>query len=114
MVELTKKLNEYARALRDSADKDYISARMTYKAGLLPQFQWSALHALEKYGKCILLLNRIPQPKKDKIGHEVNKSLNLIPVELRINLSNSTTRFINKLESYGAQDRYSLTVLAQT
>lgn len=62
---MMQKVNNYAlRAFRDTADKDYIHARMAYKAALYPQFLWSSLHSLEKYAKCILILNRVPKPKK--------------------------------------------------
>ncbi len=42
----------------DNADHEYISARCLYQIGLRTQFYWCALHALEKYLKCILLFNR--------------------------------------------------------
>ena len=77
---LTQKVNTFAlRSFRDTADKDYIHARMAYRGDLFPQFHWSALHALEKYAKCISILTRIPKPKKreDFINHEVIKSLDL-------------------------------------
>ena len=52
---IMKKVNSFAiRAFRNTADKDYIHARMAYKARLLPQFHWSSLHALEKYAKFLL------------------------------------------------------------
>lgn len=45
-------LNDFAiRSFRDTADRDYIHARLAYRAQLVPQFQWSALHCLEKYAK---------------------------------------------------------------
>ena len=61
---IMKKVNSFAlRAFRDTADRDYIHARMAYRAGLIPQFRWSALHALEKYAKCITILARILSPR---------------------------------------------------
>ena len=61
-------INDFAiRSFRDIADYDYISARMAYRAKLLPQFLWLGLQAIEKYLKCILLLNRI----KAKIIHNL-------------------------------------------
>jgi hypothetical protein len=106
---LMQKVNSFAlRSFRDTADKDYIHARMAYRAGLFPQFHWSALHALEKYAKCILILTRIPKPKKreDFINHEVNKSLTLIRSVLDFTLSEQTIKFINRLEEFGAKFRY--------
>jgi hypothetical protein len=53
-------LNDFAiRSFRDIADADYIAARMTYRASLITQHLWASQQAIEKYLKCILLLNRI-------------------------------------------------------
>ncbi|WP_052184887.1 HEPN domain-containing protein [Methylotenera sp. N17] len=103
---MMQKVNTYAlRAFRDTADKDYIHARMAYKAELFPQFHWSSLHALEKYAKCIAILTRILKPKKP-IKHEVTKSLKLISERVDIKLSDQTVNFIRRLEDYRANDRY--------
>ena len=57
-------VNDFAtRSFRNMADEDYIAARMAYRAQLVPQFLWLSLQALEKYLKCILVLNRIPARK---------------------------------------------------
>ena len=42
---------------RDSADEDYLIARRSAQSKLSRPFYWNALQALEKYLKCILLLN---------------------------------------------------------
>lgn len=103
---MKQKVNSFAlRAFRDTADKDYIHARMAYRAQLFPQFHWSALHALEKYAKCIAILVRIPKPKTS-IKHEVQKSLDLIAEKVTINLTAQTKDFILRLEKYGARFRY--------
>ncbi|MFX1712334.1 hypothetical protein [Stutzerimonas stutzeri] len=103
---LLQKVNYFAqRAFRETADKDYIHARMAYRAGLFPQFHWSSLHALEKYAKCIALLTRIPRPSKD-IKHEIKRSLELISTNLEIETSTQTDKFIERLEKFGAQFRY--------
>jgi len=61
-------LNDFAtRSFRDVADQDYIAARLSYRHGLIPQFHWQALQALEKYIKAILLYNRI---KAKDINHD--------------------------------------------
>lgn len=53
-------LNSFAiRSFRYTADRDYVHARLAYRAQLVPQFLWSSLHCLEKYAKGTLLLNRI-------------------------------------------------------
>lgn len=98
-------INTYAeRGFRDTADRDYIHARMAFQARLSPQFRWSALHCLEKYAKCILLLNKIDGRK---IRHEVLKSLDRINQQapFRITLTNRTTNFIKRLE-HNAHHRY--------
>lgn len=103
---LMQKVNSFAlRAFRDTADKDYIHARMAYRADLFPQFHWSALHALEKYAKCIAILTRISKPKKD-IKHEVQRSLDLVTNQVDIQLSEQTKNFIKRLEEFGARFRY--------
>lgn len=103
---MMQKVNSFAlRAFRDTADRDYIHARMAYRADLFPQFHWSALHALEKYAKCIAILVRIPKPKRP-IKHEVERSLDLISERLDIFLSEQTKKFIKRLEDFGARFRY--------
>ncbi|MBY6072473.1 HEPN domain-containing protein [Marinobacter salsuginis] len=103
---MMQKVNSFAlRAFRDTADRDYIHARMAYRADLFPQFHWSALHALEKYAKCIAILVRVPRPKRP-IKHEVQRTLDLISEKLDISLSEQTKNFIRWLEDFGARFRY--------
>jgi HEPN domain-containing protein len=104
MLSLNDSLNEVAiRSFRNTADQDYITARLTFRARLLPQFLWSGLQALEKYLKCILVLNRIPA----KQGHSLEAILAAFekekPFELR--LTTKTREFIKYLDIY-APDRY--------
>ncbi|HQN64546.1 MAG TPA: HEPN domain-containing protein [Methylophilus sp.] len=94
-------INNFAiRCFRDVADYDYISARMAYRAKLVPQFLWSSLQAIEKYLKCILLLNRIEA--KD-VGHDLSSALDLLkkhaPFELR--LQKPSRDLIGHLDTYG-------------
>ncbi|EHJ9995261.1 hypothetical protein [Vibrio parahaemolyticus] len=109
--DLMRKINSFAqRSFRDNADRDYIHARMAYRAQLYPQFLWSSLHALEKYAKCILILTRtervhIRKNQFDDVGHEVLKALELLRTKLDISLSNQTLDFIQRLEN-GARFRY--------
>lgn len=70
-----ERIDAHARRLSDEADKDYISARMAYRAKFGGQFLWSSLQSIEKYLKCILLLNRISSAK---LGHDIKKSLRLV------------------------------------
>lgn len=94
-------LNDFAtRSFRDIADQDYISARLSYRAQLIPQFLWSSLQALEKYLKCILLLNRI---QAKNVRHDLGAALHLIdkhaPFTLR--LRESSRHLITHLDTYG-------------
>jgi HEPN domain-containing protein len=50
-------LGSITLTFRDVADRDYISARVLYRHDLETQFLWSALQAVEKYLKAILLYN---------------------------------------------------------
>jgi hypothetical protein len=98
-------INDFAiRSFRTTADRDYIHARLAYQAQLVPQFLWSSLHSLEKYSKCILLLNRI---RGKKIKHEITPALELIADQgkFEVQLSEKSVSFIKDLES-GARFRY--------
>ena len=94
-------INDFAiRSFREVADYDYIAARMAYRAQLVPQFLWSSLQAIEKYLKCILLLNRI---KANRVRHDLSTSLDLLktcaPFELR--LQKPSRELIEHLDTYG-------------
>lgn len=98
-------VNDFAiRSFRETADKDYITARMAYRARLIQPFLWSALHSLEKYVKGILLLNRVKAHK----GHSVLPGIERMKQhgKFEIDLSADTVNFIKKLEDYGAEYRY--------
>ncbi|WP_431477794.1 HEPN domain-containing protein [Massilia eburnea] len=98
-------INNFAiRSFRETADKDYIAARMAYRARLIQPFLWSALHCLEKYVKGILVLNRV----KAHHGHSVMPGINLMKQhgKFELDLSATTVEFIKKLEDYGAEYRY--------
>jgi hypothetical protein len=93
-------LNDFAiRCFRDVADQDYISARMSYRAELIPQFHWSALQAVEKYLKTILLLNRI---KAKDVKHDLDRALELAKhLPFKIRLSPSSEKLIKHLDTFG-------------
>tara|TARA_R110002049_G_scaffold229274_2_gene401363 strand:+ start:110 stop:856 length:747 start_codon:yes stop_codon:yes gene_type:complete len=98
-------INDFAiRCFRDTADRDYIHARLAYCSSLIPQFRWSALHCLEKYGKCILLLNRI---SSKGVRHNVSQSLAKLKAsgKFDIELSDQSKAFMVSLER-NAQYRY--------
>lgn len=93
-------LNDFAtRSFRDTADMDYISARMSFRASLIEQFHWQALQALEKYFKAILLYNRIKAPK---IGHNLSKALNKTKqLPFNLELSQPASEFVDHIDTYG-------------
>jgi len=98
-------VNDFAiRSFRETADKDYIAARMAYRARLIQPFLWSALHCLEKYVKGILVLNRVKAHK----GHSVLPGVARMKQrgKFELDLSADTVKFIKKLEDYGAEYRY--------
>ena len=98
-------VNDFAiRSFRETADKDYIAARMAYRARLIQPFLWSALHCLEKYIKGILVLNRVAAHR----GHSVIPGIERMKQhgKFELDLSADTVQFIKKLEDYGAEYRY--------
>jgi hypothetical protein len=97
-------LNDFAtRSFRDVADYDYIHARLAYRFRLLPQFHWSALQAIEKYLKAILLYNRIVA--RD-LRHNLAKAIERVKLApFAIRLSPITTQLIEHLDTF-ARFRY--------
>ncbi len=104
-IKIEHLLNDFAiRCFRDTADRDYIHARLAYRTKLIPQFYWSSLHCLEKYMKCTLLLNRIVSKG---IKHEITTAIERLKDNniFNIELTNQTKEFIEKLEQ-SARFRY--------
>lgn len=99
-MDTEKLLNNFAtRSFRDTADCDYIAARLSHRANLLEQFHWQSLQAIEKYLKAILLYNRI---KAKNIGHSLSKALRktqLLPFEIK--LTDMALEFINHIDTFG-------------
>jgi HEPN domain-containing protein len=93
-------INDFAtRSFREIADGDYIAARLSFRALLMPQFLWQSLQAIEKYFKCILVLNRIKAPRSHDLAElldvfEKNKKFDL-------HLSLETQDFLTYLDTYG-------------
>ena len=101
-------VNDFAiRSFRETADKDYITARMAYRARLIQPFRWSALHCLEKYVKGILLLNRV---NAKNLGHSVLPGIERMKQhgKFELDISTTTAKFIKSLEDDGAEDLYYL------
>lgn len=86
------------RSFRNTADQDYISARMSYRAGLIEPFLWSGLHAIEKYLKAILLFN---EKKSKKCGHNIEKLLSRVKAieGLDLRLPENVESFIRYLNT---------------
>jgi HEPN domain-containing protein len=105
MISLDLLVNDFAeRSFRNIADGDYIAARMACRAALPTQFLWSSQQAIEKYLKCILLLNRI---KADDVRHDLGKALAKINRSGKVSLKlvEGTQIFIARLDTY-RQYRY--------
>ncbi len=98
-------LDDFAlRSFCDIADQDYIAARLAYRSHLTTQFLWLGLQAVEKYLKCILLLNRI---KGTDIGHHLELAYDRINERepFRISLSKVSLKIMRHLDTYG-KNRY--------
>lgn len=94
-------LNSFAiSSFRDTGDSDYIAARMAYRARLMQPFLWASLQALEKYLKCILVLNRV---SSKGIGHDLAKALDVARAGLNFSLKlrESTHSFIEYIDTFG-------------
>jgi HEPN domain-containing protein len=99
------KINDYiTRSFRDVADDDYIAARALYRLRLDRQFLWSALQAIEKYLKAILLYHRI---STKELGHNVSRALDRVQSVSTLNfkIPPSTEKFLQRLGAQGI-DRY--------
>ncbi len=93
-------LNDFAiRSFREIGDGDYIAARLSYRAQLVPQFLWQSLQAIEKYLKCTLVLNRIKAPKSHNIGQLLSAFERTGKFDIR--LSPETREFLSYLDTYG-------------
>jgi len=85
-------------SFRNIADGDYIAARFASRAALLAQFLWASQQAIEKYLKCILLLNRIEAPE---IGHFLDQGLLLAKRVQGFTLTEPTRKFIDHIDTDG-------------
>lgn len=97
-------INDFAiRCFRDTADEDYITARMTFHGRLFREFLWASEQAIEKYLKCILMLNR----RKANFGHDIAKGLSQVNAELpfKIKLTSWEQSVFERIASNDA-DRY--------
>lgn len=95
--------NSFAiECFRNVADEDYIAARSAYRIGMMNHFLWTAMQAIEKYLKGILLINGLSTIFK-RNGH------NLVPAYERassiprigFSLPSGELHLLNHLSSYG-------------
>jgi HEPN domain-containing protein len=100
-MDLDSLLDDFAlRSFRDQADDDYISARMSIRAALVAPSLWASQQMVEKYLKCILLLNRVD-------GRHVRHGLLVAFAaiersgKLKLGLTPMTRSFIEYLDSFG-------------
>ncbi len=106
-LEITREqlVNDFAiRSFRDMADEDYITARMSYRAGLSYPSLWQSQQAIEKYLKCILLLNRIPAKQ---VRHDLAAALAKLEGsgKVSLDLKPASLNFIEHINEVG-QYRY--------
>lgn len=100
MTHVDVSLNDFAvRSFREIADGDYIAARLSFRASLMPQFLWQSLQAIEKYLKCILVLNRIKAPR----SHNLTELLEVLEraKKFEMRMSVQTHKFLQYLDTYG-------------
>jgi hypothetical protein len=94
-------INDFAiRCFRDEGDEVYIASRMAFRAGLAANSLWGSQQTVEKYLKCILLLNRIPAKR---VFHDLGKALDLIsaPENISLGLSPRTMDFVRRVDEVG-------------
>lgn len=92
------------RSFRDMADKDYIAARILYRAKLGPQFFWSAQQAIEKYLKGVLLYSNV---STRKLAHDLEKALQALEqiTDIPFDIPDDVRQFIRQLNQQGT-NRY--------
>lgn len=111
-------LNTFAETLRTQADSDYIASRAAWRMQLREQFLWSALQAIEKYLKAILLYNgrstrweNLPPPTNRNKGSEYGHNLTRLLAAVRgtdrliLELPNWIDDFVSAIDNFG-QNRY--------
>jgi len=78
------KVNHVAiRCFRDTGDADYITARLSMRSALPGQFLTAAQQAIEKYQKCILMLNQVDTKG---LSHKLRKARSRIDEKLNFNI----------------------------
>lgn len=92
------------RSFRDMADKDYIAARILYRANLGPQFLWSAQQSIEKYLKGVLLYSNV---STKKLAHNLEKALKALKriADIPFDVPDDVRQFTGRLNEQGT-NRY--------
>jgi hypothetical protein len=90
--------------LLDTADRDYLAARVCWRTRLPEQFLWAALQAVEKGLKTILLLN---DKSARRLSHDLEKALAQVDAieNLQFCLPEDIRLFVRFLNRFG-QNRY--------
>ena len=104
------KINQFAvRCFRDTGDADYLAARLAMRSRLAGPFLWSAEQAIEKYLKCILMLNR---RRTNELSHRIDDALDLIKSSLpfSITLSDEEQKVFDHIARWKG-DRYLISSL---
>lgn len=107
MEERTRKwLSASIRDLRDTGDRDYITARVGYRLSLHQSSAWSASQAVEKYLKAILLFSNhsVKQYRSHKLS-ELREAVEQLP-QVGFALPEESMEFLNYLDDQGL-NRYS-------
>jgi hypothetical protein len=100
-MDLDLLVNDFAiRSFRDEGDADYIAARMAFRARLVIPSLWASQQTIEKYLKCILLLNRITA---NRVKHSLNAALDAIDAsgKLSLDLIAVSREFIQYIDAVG-------------
>lgn len=100
-------LNDFAtRSLRDTADQDYVAARLAHREKLGEPFLWCAHQAIEKYLKAILLFNGRTVfygngPRH--LGHNLREALKRVQriKDIRFSIPDNARKFIQYIDDHG-------------
>lgn len=92
------------RTFVDNADREYVAARLLAEHRLDIQFLWSAMHAIEKYLKSILLFNDVSTVENSHNINSIYKKV-LLHSYYQFHLKDEVIEFITDLEERG-NNRY--------
>ena len=99
------------RSFRDSGDADYVMARAAFRCRLIPQALWASLQAVEKYLKCILLLQRI---KGKNIRHSLRRAIDILygSNKVSLRLTPASEEFIRHVDNYGRHRYFEISIFS--